>query len=216
MPVKTTIKCGCGTNNNAQVREKALYVQPLSHPDFETQKTKFFRQYITDDGLSTGNKALNVNGATTTQKFYIKADNEDDIYITRVNFAIAYGTASILNHWCDSGAVLTNGIRIYYIDSELEETDIHDGIKANGNLIRMGVTNVISGWELRSVAAVNDYGYIVTIPVKDVMPPYGIKLEHGSTQKLIIAIRDDNRAATTGCDHMNAIAYGFKRYLNND
>lgn len=214
LPGKIIIKDGCGTNEFARVKENTLYTQPSSHPPYhEIQKTKVFRQYATDDGLTTGNKALNVDGSTTTQKFYIKADNDDDIYLTQINIAVAYGGASILNHWCDSGAVLTNGIRFYYIDCELEEIDIHDAIKSNGNLIRMGVTNVISGWELRSVAAANDYGYIVTIPLKDYMPPYGIKLRHGSSQQLIISIRDDNRAVTTGCDHMNAIVYGFKRFF---
>jgi len=41
------------------------------------------------------------------------------------------------------------------------------------------------------------------------MPPYGVKLDAGTTQRLVFAIRDDITAET---DAFNAICYGFDRF----
>ena len=41
------------------------------------------------------------------------------------------------------------------------------------------------------------------------MPPYGVKLDKGSSQKLAFTIKDN---VGTAADTFNAIAYGFDRF----
>ena len=213
MSIKNRIEDGKGTGNEVQVTsEKALLITEFPSPPLLPQKSKVFRQFLTDDGLSTGNYGLNVNGSVVTQNFYIQADEDDDRYLTQLNAIVGYGGASILADWCDSGAALTTGFELYYEDTEGNHIHIHDAIQTNGDLIRMGTVGITGTWEIRNFLAANDYGYIVTIPLSSFMPPYGIKLDRGTNQRVVIDVRDDNRTATTGCDVMNMIAYGFNRF----
>ena len=58
------------------------------------------------------------------------------------------------------------------------------------------------------VNANNDYGYFINIPLSSYVPPFGIKLDKGTTQKMIFRIRDD----ATNADTFNAIGFGFERF----
>lgn len=212
MVVKNFIEDGKGHGNKVMVTDDNELLTTLSTcPPLLPQKNKIFRQHLTIDGTSTGSIAMNVNGGTTNIEFYIKADEKNDIYITQLNFLVAYGGSSNLGDWCDSGGVLTNGFRLYY-ETKSEIVDIHDAIKFNGDLIRLGTSDITSEWELQDVASQNDYGMCVTINFLRYVPLYGIKLDRATQQRLVFLVRDDNRAVTTGCDYMNAIAYGFQRF----
>ena len=59
------------------------------------------------------------------------------------------------------------------------------------------------------IPANNDFGYFITIDLESFMPPYGVKLDLGSSQKLAFTIRDNVGLAA---DTFNAIAYGFDRF----
>ena len=64
-----------------------------------------------------------------------------------------------------------------------------------------------TNWETRGFAAAGDYGYFVNINIVDMMPPYGIKLDKGTKQKMSILIRDD----CSDADLFNCQAFGFER-----
>ena len=51
-------------------------------------------------------------------------------------------------------------------------------------------------------------GYIPVLDLTKIMPPFGIKLDRGTVQKLALVVRDD----TTGVDGFDCIAYGFERF----
>ena len=213
MVVKNRILDGKGAGYEAHVTsEHALLITQYPCPPLLPQKNKIFRQYLTDDGLSTGNYGLDVDGSATEQAFYVKADGDDDRYISQLNAIVGYGGASILGDWCDSGGVLANGFELYYEDTEGNMIDIHDAITSNGDLVRLGVIGISATWEIRNFLAANDYGYIVSIPLYLYMPPYGVKLDRGTNQKIVMAVRDNNLTATSGCDIMNMIAHGFDRF----
>ena len=200
----------CGTNEHGKNRaivddQNALVVSLAQCPPLIKQQNKIFRSYFLN---SSGSNDMGIDGSSTSVKFYISADDENDKYITAVSFLVGYGSAAYLFEFSDSGAALTNGFKFYY-QRQGEEVDIHDAVKANYDLIRLAVKDILpTAWELRNLGALNDYGYLVTIDILSMMPPFGLKLDRGSSQKLVFEVRDDN----TDADTMNAIAYGFERF----
>jgi hypothetical protein len=207
--INTQIIDGTGTKKKVQVDDQhALVVSLASCPPLIVQKNKIFRQFLTDNGTADGTSSMDVDGSSTNVTYYIPASSDADRYITAVSFIVSYGSSGGLYEWADAAA-LTNGFRLYYKRGG-EEVDIHSAIKSNRQLIRLGVgLNLVpTGWELRYLTANNDYGYMVTIDFIKMMPPYGLKLDKGTSQIFALVVRDNITVAT---DSMNAIAYGFDR-----
>ena len=72
--INAKIQDGTGTNKRVKVNgDFALYVANIPYPPFEKQRIKPFRQFLTDDGLSTGTSDMSVDGSVTSQDFFIKA-----------------------------------------------------------------------------------------------------------------------------------------------
>jgi len=184
--------------------DHCLSVSDCGAPPFGKQKTIIFSsKFLT----SAGSDDLGINGSVTPVEFCINADENKDIYITRISFILGYGTGSNLYEFADAGTPLTNGVKLSYFNSFGEEVTIMNP-KANYSFQRASgqlVTN--TNWETRGFAAAGDYGYFVNINLKDIMLPYGIKLDKGTNQKACITIRDDCRAA----DLFNCQAFGFER-----
>lgn len=195
-------------NNNAVeiTPDNELLISVSHDPALRPQKRRPFRQYFTADGTSTGSNDMGVDGSVTPQVFRIKASRTDDRYISTISLIVGYGTAGQPNKWAD-GVALTNGTSFYYNTDE-GRIDIHEGIKSNQDMFRLGHENTTTAWEVRHVNATNDYGYFITIDLTRFLPPYGIKLDAGTTQELRFEIRDSAIAA----DSFNAIAYGFDRF----
>lgn len=177
-----------------------------SYPALVRQKVKPFRQYLTDDGEASGSNSFAVNGAVTNAEFYIAAHEEDDRYITSLNFIVGYASTGKPYQFGKSPA-LTNGVRLHYT-TKGGQYDIHDGIKSNQDMFRLSFSQIPTAWEVRHVNANNDYGYFISMDLTRMGLPFGIKLDAGSTQKLIITIRDD----VTVVDSFDCIAYGFNRF----
>jgi len=196
-----------GTLNTAQVHDDGSVGVTIHYePPFHPQKMKPFRQYLTIDGTSTGSNDMGVDGSVTEVEFYVVADQDDDRYITELSFLVAYGTTSKPYRWAN-GAALTNGSRLFY-NNRSGDVDIHDAIKSNQDLFRLFAIPPVTGWEIRHTNANNDYGYFGRQELALMMPPFGVKLDAGSTQRLALTIRDDATAAVT----FNVIATGFDRF----
>ena len=187
-------------------KEGELLVSVSPFPAFKAAKARPFRQYLTDDGTASGSNDMGVDGSVTNQSFYVQADNNDDRYISNISLIVGYGTSAQPYQFADSTA-LTNGIRFYYT-SYKGEVDIHDSIKTNQDVFRLSHSQLDSSWEIRGINASNDYGYIITIDLENFLPQYGVKLDAGSNQKLVMEIRDD----CSNADSFDAIAYGFDRF----
>ena len=206
--LETVLVDGGGRGVEAFVEDNALMVAIRGGPPLASQNCKIFRQYLTDDGLVTGSNSMGIDGSGTNVTFVIPADEDNDRYITKVDFLVGYGATAVLYQWLDSGAALTNGHRFFY-ERTGEAVDIHDAIKVTSDMLRLGVVDFLStGWEARNFAAGNDYGFIMRVDLLHLLPPYGLKLDRGTTERLCFRIRDDN----TDADVMNAIAYGFERF----
>ena len=181
----------------------SLYTCPPLLP----QKNKVFSQFLTDDGTTSGSEDLGVTGSATNVNYWVPADGEDDIYIARVSFLVGYGSSAEGYEFADKGGALANGVRIFYVDTEGDEIEILNYQK-NSDLWRLSDTRFATAWEIRHLAVNGDYGFLVGIDLMKLVPPYGVKLDRGTSQKITVAIRDD----CTDADDFNCKAFGFKRF----
>ena len=173
------------------------------YPPLIKQKVKIFSQFFLDDASND----LGIDGSVTPVEFCINADEDNDTYLTRMTFVLGYGASSDLYKFADSAGPLTNGVRVSYFGSTGDEVLIMNP-KANFSFQRVsGIPVTNTNWETRGFAAAGDYGFFVTISLKDIMPPYGIKLDRGTKQRACIIIRDD----CTDADLFNCNAFGFQR-----
>lgn len=177
------------------------------YPPLTTQKVQPFRQYLTDDGLAGGTNDMGVDGSSTPINYYIPSKPTEDRYITTLNFIIGYGSSGQPNEWAD-GTALSNGCRLFY-ESQRGEVDIHEGITSNQEFFRLSFSPIPTAWEVRHVNASNDYGYFITLDLTKLGLPFGVKLDRGSSQRLVMTIQDN---AGTDADSFNCIAYGFDRF----
>lgn len=100
-------------------------------------------------------------------------------------------------------------MRIFYL-SPRGEVDVHEGIKSNQDMFRLKTGGTVSNWEVRHVNSNNDYGYFVLSDFQILFAtPFGIKLDAGTNEKLVISIKDN---MITDTDSLNCIAYGFDRF----
>ncbi len=184
-------------------------VSQFSCPPLLPQKNKIFRQHLTDDGLSSGSHDMLVDGSTTPAEFWIPAHEDNDRYITAVSFVIGDGGAN-LNEFGGISA-LTNGCVFEYARSG-EVVTIHDELKSNWDFIRMCMGFPAFGDAASAFRGTNVEGgaeaFMPVFNFLSVMPPYGLKLDTGTMQRLTLRVNDD----CTAPDVFNAIAYGFERF----
>ena len=210
MSIATRLIDGGGTSIEAKVtNDRALLVTNLPYPPVGVQLIYPVSQYLTLDGTPDGTNSMKIDGSVTVQNFFIEADDENDIYISELGYILGYGGAASLYRFADSGAPLTNGIRIFF-SSFTGEHEIGTILKTNADMLRLCVSDFLpSDWESRNFNAVNDYGYIGRIDMASKVPQYGIKLDKGSNQKLVVSIRDD---LTGFADLFNFLVSGIKRF----
>lgn len=83
-------------------------------------------------------------------------------------------------------------------------------LKSNWDFVRLCLGNPSFGdagaFRVNNVSGTSE-GYIPVLDLTKLIPPYGIKLDMGTNQKLVLEIRDD----VQGVDSFNAICYGFDR-----
>jgi hypothetical protein len=205
--IKSVITDGKGTGKKAMVDDQeSLVVSVTTCPPLLVQKNKIYRSYLAN---SAGSTDMRVNGSVTNVEFYVSASGTADRYITQLSFIIADAGAT-LNKF---GAItaLTNGCKLTY--ERLGETiTIHSALKTNWDFVRLSLGNPAFGQLANAFIASNVFGVSEgVIPVIDftkILPPYGIKLDKGSTQRLTLTVRDN----CTAVDQFDCIAYGFDRF----
>ena len=209
--LKAHIIDGTGTKRQVMVDDQnSLVVSMTACPPMIEQKNRIFVQYLTSTGLSTGSNVMAVVGAAATPiEFWVAAHPQNDRYITKVSFIIA-GAAATLKEF-GTIAALANGCDFVYHRGSGEEVYIHHALKTNWDFIRMccGVPAFGTGADTfigTNVSGVLE-GVIPVFEFLSILPPYGLKLDAGSEQKLILRVNDD----ISTVDQFDAIAYGFER-----
>lgn len=208
MPIKAQIHDAQSGKNVVVNGRNAMYVSQMPEPPLVEQKSKPFVQFLTDDGTATGSSDMTVDGSVTTQEFWVQADNANDRYITTLSFLIA-GTNAKLSQF-GSITALTNGLRVFY--NRLDgETTIADPLQTNFAVVRFSCGTPAFGSTNTAFRAGNVVGaidaFFPCIQLTAIVPPFGIKLDAGTQQKLVVQVRDD----LTGVTAFDVEAFGFDR-----
>ena len=188
----------------------AMSVVERPFPPFGVmQNVRPFRQFLTDDGTPTGSEDMMVDGSVTPVDFFVEAPQDADLYVTRLSFIVVDQNASL--NTFGNIAALTVGCRLFYTD-ELGEVVIAEALQTNFDIVRLG-SGLPSFGDGTTAFIANNVDFISEgiIPILDFKDTFGfrwgLELRNGSTQKLILQIRDD----ITGIDAMDVICYGFLR-----
>lgn len=198
---------GVESKVSALVSQKGeLHVTSSEEPPLRLQRIEPLREFLK---TSADSKDMNVNGSVTEVDFFIESDEEKDTYITTISFLIADAGAT-LNEFGNLSA-LTNGCRLFY-SKQSGEIVIHDELKTNFDFIRLGLgTPPLGGatdaFRANNVSGISE-GYIPSLNFKEVFGmPFGIKLDAGKLQRLVLTVRDD----ISTVDAFDCIVYGFRR-----
>ena len=210
MSVKTELIGPKGSGKKisaAVIDEGALVVSIYPCPPITTQKNRIFLQYMTTDGTAGGTYDMQI-GAATTASYYVPASPDADRYITAVSFEIADASA-VLNNFGNISP-LTNGCRFYY-EKINERVYIHEALKTNWDFVRMCQGQPAFGTGTAAFIASNvagaSEGVIPVFNFIQMMPPYGLKLDMGTNERLVLEVRDQ----TDGVDAFDAIVLGIER-----
>lgn len=202
--IHTVVNDGNGDQHRLKVLgEGEIGVVIHTHPPIKESRVGLpFRQYFTDNGLSTGSNDMRVDGSSTSVEYYISADSEYEYFIKFISIKIADATAK-LNEF-GALAALSNGLEFEWKNKALGSFTIHDGIKDNLEFFRLsemepliidlsggGADAVVVQWDLAKI-----FGN-----------PWGVKLGVGSLDRLIFRVNDN---LGTGIDEFNIIGHGTK------
>lgn len=149
-----------------------------------------------------------VGSAASPQDFFTSASQAADRFITAISFQIADAGAN-LNQF-GALAALTNGCLLLY-ETPSATTQVLPALKSNFDFIRMAFGQPSFGSGLDAFQATNGVGlaeiYMPTIRFSDWLPPFGLKLDINSGNRLLFRVRDD----TSAVDAFDAIVFGFDR-----
>lgn len=170
-----------------------------------------YREFLTINGDGT-TLDLRVDGSTTSQRAFIQAIPDFDIYIKNISFLVA-DVGLVLKEFGGINA-LTNGCRLYYEDNN-GETSIGTNLTSNFEIVRLcgGQPAFYGGAQpfviddFREVGGQDPEGII---PVLDFNQQFGfnpgLRLAADTTHKLVLEINDN----ISTIDAFEIIATGFK------
>ena len=209
MPVKTLIEDGNGTGQFLHISDEgAANVVVHPHPPKDDIENPLpLRQYLTDDGTTTGSTDMLVDGSSTNVEFWIPASEDFDIYIQSLSFIIADAGATLK----DFGSInaLTNGCKLSWRQTS-GEIILHDNLVSNWEFVRMANGNPAFGSGTSAFRASNvvstSEAFIPILDFGDVYGfPWGLKLRRGTTDRIVLTVRDN----ITAPDQFDCIATGI-------
>ncbi len=191
--------------------EGAISVVVHEHPYTDEMKLLLpFRQYFTDNGLSTGSNDMQVVASLASpQDFSISAISDRDVYIKTISIEISDAGAA-LNEFGNISP-LTNGVEFCWETQSEGTVIIHEQLQTNWDFVRLCAGNPPFGsgagaFRANNVSA-NSEGYIPILDAKVVFGlPWGFKLRKGTQDRLLFRVRDD----TTGVDSFDIIGFGVQ------
>lgn len=205
---------GHGSGNKLKVNgEGEIPVVIHTHPPIDEQVESFpFSQYFTDDGTSTGDNDMRVDGSSTSVPFYISAKEDKDIWIKSISIRIS-DAAAVLNRFGNITA-LTNGISWEYANNNLGEVTIQEGIKTNLDFLRIGLASAGIGGTDAFKADLSGGGADTYLPVIDMTQTFGfswgLRLSKGSRDRLIFRVNDNLATGAPDIDQFDIIAFGVQ------
>jgi len=209
VPVNALITDPSSGRQATVTSENHLVTTQYTCPPLEPQKNRVFRQFLTDDGTATGTSSMLIAAAAAPTEFWVQACETADRYITTLSFVIA-------DDGCDLDefgaiAALVNGCELFY-ETYTGEVVIDDALQTNWDFVRacLGEPTFGSGadaFKARDVEGKVD-AFIPILDFRRYIPPYGIKLDMGTRQRIVLRVND----RTDQIDAFDAKAYGFDRF----
>jgi hypothetical protein len=186
--------------------DESLVITTQTFPPKELQKVQPFRQMMTIDGTPDGTASMKVLGSAANPiSFWVPA-NENARYIMQITFVI--GGASPTLYQIGTATALKSGCVLFYTDSYGREVIIHPDLRTNFDFVRM--CGIASNGVLLDKALSNTVSaFMPTLYLDQIVPPFGIKLEPRSKQRIVMNITDDTTVA--GLSELTAQVYGFER-----
>ena len=225
---------GEGTGTYLKVNEGGyVFTQSSNLPPVTDQDLQIvYRKFLTLNGDGTTTSML-VDGSTTPQLFYVEANPDNDIYITSLSIVIQGLNINLGLNFAGLGSALTNGCRLFYEDKN-GEINIGTDLDTNFELVRLcqgnpSFGNDVNAFKVPELApsggggkggVKTSDGYIPVLDFPEVFGfNYGLRLQRGTTNRLIFEINDDLRITTDGGPlpddaGFNIIVYGFERKPN--
>ena len=203
---------GKGTDNLLKIgHEGEIGIVQHPHPPVnEVIAPLPFSQFFTDDGTSTGNEDMRVNGSSTNVVFSINAQPTLDIYIKSITVQISDNGATLAKF--GALAELTNGLQFYYNNIMIGQLMIADNIKTNLDFFRdatggKGFGDGTGSWK----ADISGSGKDTYFPEYDLNLRFGLiwglRLIKGSTDQIVFKVRDN---LSTGIEDFNIKGYGIR------
>ena len=194
-----------------------------------------YRNFLTLNGDGTTSSML-VDGSTTPQLFYVESSPNNDIYITSLSIVIQGLNINLGDDFGGSSGLqptpvftsLPNGCRLFYEDKN-GEVNIGTNLDTNFELVRLCQGNPSFGnngnaFKVPQLAPggggkgkTTSDGYIPVLDFPEVFGfNYGLRLQRGTTNRLVLEINDDLRITADGGTlpddaGFNVIVYGFER-----
>lgn len=213
MGVGVKIEDGGGSTREAVVSQhKALCVTPIV-PDVPAVGTdsrqRYFNDVLGSTGAGSGTTNMNVDGAATSQEFYIGSNANYDLHIMVIIIVIA--DSAVVHSSFGNVAALATGWDLC-IEEAGETTALIDKAKTGGQVIaQAGFAHAYgdgaTSFELTNWTGTEDAQSIV-IPIHRIMGPEGIRIGRGTDDRLVSVVND----TLTGLTEFTVRVLGFRRY----
>jgi len=179
--------------------EKRLQTQGLVEATIADNPTTLVQQYLTDDGLPTGDPDMVVDGSVTPVPYWFPADATDTIRLSELRIVMVAGSFNWDAQFGKGGGLLTNGILFNAIVNGGDTDDLIT-VYENTDLLRFsgsGGTNVFA--EFASTVDVVAISFI-----------FGGKmlLEAGTSDEVRVTIRDSLLGGARDIRQLRATLYG--------
>lgn len=227
MSTRNNIIDATGSNYGAKVDKyntlwvRDLGIPPTSDPDSvggsalalgEIQTV--YREFLTLDGDGVTSDARVTGTLGSPISFLVNAEQGFDIYVTSIALTLAGGGLTLTRF--GGGTALTNGLRFYY-QSTNGNIVIGDDIKSAFDIVRLcqgspAFTDPSTGaFIAKDVVGTNEALFQVLDFRKVFGLPYGIRLNTGSVNKLVMEVRDPILSTgPTATAQFDIIAYGTR------
>lgn len=212
MSLPVRVVCGKGSQRAAAVDEYnqlAVAVYPPAPPaQGELNRMRYFRALLGTQGADAGTTDAAVDGSITAQEFYVGANADYDIHITRVVMIVA-DSAVAHNNFGNVNA-LANGVDLVISEGGVD-TYVVQGAKTGGQLIAQSGIFAPYGDDATSFELLNWTGnadaQTVVFNIAACVPG-GVRLGYGSRDKLSLFINDD----VTGLNEYLTYAFGYTHH----
>jgi len=206
--INTIIKDPSSGVGASVTEDKSLLMTMQTFPPDEIQKIRPFRQLFTDDGLPTGSSDFKVTASSLAPiDFWIPASNENDRFITRITWMISGASPTL--YQIGTATRLKSDCVLFYTHSGGEVVTLSPTpLRSNFDFVFM-CGEASNGVLMEKAISATVSAYMPTMYLDRYVPPFGVKLERNSLQRLTFRITDDTDLV--GINSFSATAFGFER-----